>query len=218
MIDKINIIGEKVFYNPKPLIDYDMLIKKSLGPNTYRGFHKVDKAKPGSKDAFESVFLRNKTNIINTINQIVTENQLDEFEKNICDELFNELKKNIVKEQLTSFNKIRKPVDIVIEHLISMGKDFSVARNNLTKHLFLPLDSQMFQSEFVFNDSEIRLLQINRKYTFKDIKREDHYRIIQEFLKAKAKSIGIKCRIFFDLIWNERYNSKGLNLFETNPR
>ena len=53
IINKINFVGERVFYNPTPLIDYEMLIKNSLGSNTYRGFHKINKTEQGSKDVFE---------------------------------------------------------------------------------------------------------------------------------------------------------------------
>jgi len=219
IINKINFVGERVFYNPTPLIDYEMLIKNSLGSNAlFVGFHKINKTEQGSKDVFEYTFNKNKTSIIETINQIKTENELDEYENKICEELLEGLKINIISKQLNSFNKIRKPVDIVFEHLVSMGEDFHEARKNLTRHLFLPLDSQMFQSEFVFSNLEVLHMQIKRTYTFKDIQQKEHYRTIQKFLKEKSEKLGLRCRIFFDLIWNERYNTKGLNLFETNPR
>jgi hypothetical protein len=126
-----------------------------------------------------------------------------------------ELSKNIRKDQLLSFNKLRKPVDIVIEHMISMGSDFNSVRQSLTKHLFLPLDSQMFQSSIVFSDEEIQYLKIDRTFTFKDIRSNSHYYEIQSFLSDKAARLNID-RIFFDLLWNERYKSNGGNLFETN--
>jgi hypothetical protein len=45
IISSINKAGQQVFYNPTPLYDYQILVIKSLGPNTYRGFHKIDKSK-----------------------------------------------------------------------------------------------------------------------------------------------------------------------------
>lgn len=99
-----------------------------------------------------------------------------------------------------------------------MGNDFDNARQYLTKHLFLPLDSQMFKSNFVFSDKEISELKIKRTYTFKDIEDENQYYEIQEFLRQKAIKVGISNRIFFDLIWNDRYKSAGKNLFETNDK
>jgi len=216
-IASINKVGQQVFYNPKPLLDYDILVKKSLGPNTYRGFHKVDKSKSGSKEAFEKVLIDNSKFIIDTLLTAETEKELDTFEKEICKTLKKELKKNIDNRQLNSFNKLRKPIDIVVEHLISMGTDFASGRQKLTQHLFLPLDSQMFQSNFVFSDKEISELKIKRSFSFKDIVDEKHYYEIQSFLKEKAITVGVDNRIFFDLVWNDRYKSKGKNLFATNP-
>jgi hypothetical protein len=215
-IASINKVGTQVFYNPKPLLNYDTLIKKSLGPNTYRGFHKVDKNRPGSKHAFEKVLFDNSKFIIKNLRAAKTEKDLDNLEKEICKILKKELKKNIDTRQLNSFNKLRKPIDIVIEHLISMGNEFSSVRKTLTEHLYLPLDSQMFQSTFVFSDKEIAELKIKRSFTFKDIVDDKHYYEIQSFLKQKAVAIGVSNRIFFDLVWNERYKSKGKNLFATN--
>jgi len=215
-IEDINKTGRRVFYNPTTKLEYEFLAQKSLGPNTFRGFHKIDKIKPGSSHVFKSVLIENSQSIIKQLNNLKTEKELNDFSNELCKELLKGLKKNINNKQLASYNKIRKPVDIVIEHLVSMGEDFNQARERITKHLFLPLDSQMFQSEFVFSNSEIRKLNLSRRFTFKDIYEIEHYFTIQEYLKNKASKIGLEERIYFDLIWNNRYNSKGGNLFETN--
>ena len=186
-IVEMNKVGQRIFHNPQSLLSYETLVKRSLGPNTYRGFHKIDKSKSGAKDAFEKT-------------------------------LKEELKKNIRNEQLISFNKLRKPIDIFIEHLIAMETNFSSVRQNLTKHMFLPLDSQMFQSDFVFSDKERQELKIKKEFTFKDILEQSHYNEIQEFLKQKANLIGLENKIYFDLEWNDRWKSNGNNLFETNPK
>lgn len=213
-IELINKAGRVLFYSPTPFYDYQYLAKKSLAPNTYRGFHKLDKSNPGAKDIFEKIFLQNSKYIIDSINSIDSEYQLNLLEQDICTILKMHLKKNINNRQLTSYNKVRKPVDIFIEHLISMGANFSMVRKSVTKYLFLPLDSQMFRSRLVFSDREVVELNIDRRFTFKDISSESHYNEIQAFLKEKADRIGLKDRIFFDLIWNDRYKTKRINLFE----
>lgn len=215
-IELINKVGERIFYDPSPVYDYEYLVKKALAPNTYRGFHKVDKSKPGAKDVFENYFERNAFYIVSTLQSLKSEHALDVLEQEICKGLKRELKKNIDNRQLVSYNKLRKPVDIIVEHLISMGTDFLKARKTATKFLFLPLDSQMFQSKIVFSDQEVAELKINRRFTFKDISSEGHYNEIQSFLNEKASRIGLKNRIFFDLVWNDRYKTKGKNLFESN--
>lgn len=108
-------------------------------------------------------------------------------------------------------------MDIVFQHMTAMG-DFIKDRSKIVEFLFLPLDSQIFQSDFVFSDSEITKFRINRNFTFTSIKTKAQYKNIQDFLKEKADKIGINHRIYFDLIWNDRYKSDGKNLFETNPK
>jgi hypothetical protein len=217
IISAINKVGQQLFYNPKPLIEYDILVRKSLGPNTYRGFHKIDKSKPGAKDAFEKILIGQSKFIIESLLIAKTESDIDNLEKIICKTLKDELKNNIDNRQLNSFNKLRKPIDIIIEHIVSMGIGFSLPRQKITNDLFLPLDSQMFKSNIIFSDIESSELKIKRTFTFKDIVDETHYYEIQDFLKIKAKKVGIESRIFFDLLWNDRYKSKGKNLFATNP-
>lgn len=217
-IAEMNKVGQRIFYNPLPLLSYETLVKRSLGPNTYRGFHRIDKSKSGAKDAFEKILIANSNFIIDNLEVSKTEKELDDLENDICDLLMNELKKNIKNEQLISYNKIRKPVDIFIEHLVAMETDFSPVRQSLTKHLFLPLDSQMFQSDFVFSDNERLELKIKKRFTFKDILEKSHYYEIQDFLKQKANLIGLENKIYFDLEWNDRWKSNGNNLFETNPK
>jgi hypothetical protein len=217
-IAEMNKVGQRIFHNPQSLLSYETLVKRSLGPNTYRGFHKIDKSKSGAKDAFEKILIANSNFIIDTLKVSKTEKELDTLENDICKALKEELKKNIRNEQLISFNKLRKPIDIFIEHLIAMETNFSSVRQNLTKHMFLPLDSQMFQSDFVFSDKERQELKIKKEFTFKDILEQSHYNEIQEFLKQKANLIGLENKIYFDLEWNDRWKSNGNNLFETNPK
>jgi hypothetical protein len=83
--------------------------------------------------------------------------------------------------------------------------------------VILPLDSQIFQSEFIFTAQEAKALGIKRSFTYKDIKTAQHYADIQIFLKDKAAYIGLNHRIYFDLVWNKRFESNGTNLFLTNP-
>jgi hypothetical protein len=217
IISVINKVGRQIFYHPTPLEDYNVLAKKSLSPNTYRGFHKIDKTKPGPKEAFERILIDNSKFIRESLTVAKTESDIDSLERSICQMLKKELKKNIDNRQLNSYNKLRKPIDIVIEHFVSMGKDFSSSRQNVTNCLFLPLDSQMFQSNIIFSEDECSKLKIKRTFTFKDIVDETHYYEIQDFLKMKATMLGIENRIYFDLVWNDRYKSKGKNLFATNP-
>lgn len=218
ILQKINNVGDRIFLNPTPLLSYEYLAKNSLASNTYRGFHRIDKCQPGASQIFEGFLLSNKQDIIKELNNISSEKELDQFADSLCDSLSHQLKVNIKDHQLTSYNKLRKPIDIIIEHMVSMGKDFANHRNALIPFLYLPLDSQMFKCNFVFSDSEIKELEIRRTFSFKNIKSKEHYQKIQNFLKQKISNEGVNSRIYLDLIWNKRYESSGTNLFLTNPK
>jgi hypothetical protein len=66
-IAEMNRVGQRIFYNPQSLLSYETLVKRSLGPNTYRGFHRIDKSKSGAKDAFETILIDNSNLIINSL-------------------------------------------------------------------------------------------------------------------------------------------------------
>ncbi len=219
IIKQINEVGKRVFYNPDPLVkNYDEIIENSLGSNTYRAFHRIDKTNLGASVTFKTVLEKNKELIIDSLNGAKCEKDLGDLENKICELLKSALEGKIKKGQLESFNKLKKPVNLIIQHLVSMyaGVNPSV-RKELTQHLFLPLDSQIFQSHIVFSDDDLKTLNIRRSFSFGRITDKNHYYVIQKFLKEKAKNAGIENRIYYDLIWGERYKSTGTNLIMTNP-
>lgn len=213
----MNEVGDTVFLTPTPLLSYEELVLKSLGSNTYRGFHRKNNNCLGASHTFRDVLAKKKNYLIHALNNLTSEIELNKLANELCSELIVELSKNIKPLQLISFNKVRKPVDIVFEHFIAMGEDFAPARKTATPWLFLPLDSQIFQSEFIFTTEEAKALGIKRRFTYKDIETAQHYTEIQNFLKDKATKISLNHRIYFDLIWNKRFESNGTNLFLTNP-
>ncbi len=216
-IKRMNEVGDTVFLTPTPLLSYEALVLKSLGSNTYRGFHRKNNNCLGASHTFRDVLTKKKDYLIHALNNLTSEIELNELANELCSELIIELGKNIKPSQLQSFNKVRKPVDIVFEHFVAMGEDFAPARKTATPWLFLPLDSQIFQSEFIFTTEEAKALGIKRRFTYKDIETAQHYADIQNFLKNKAANIGLNHRIYFDLVWNKRFESNGTNLFLTNP-
>lgn len=216
-IKRMNEVGDTVFLTPTPLLSYEALVLKSLGSNTYRGFHRKDNNCLGASHTFRYVLNDKKDYLIHALNNLTSEIELNELANELCSELKIELGKNIKPLQLQSFNKVRKPVDIVLEHFVAMGEDFAPARKTATPWLFLPLDSQIFQSEFIFTAQEAQVLGIKRRFTYKDIKTAQDYADIQNFLKDKVAKIGLNHRIYFDLVWNKRFESNGTNLFLTNP-
>jgi len=224
--------GESIFIKPQKLYSYDSIINGcmvidsngkaikmyAVAQNTWRGFHKLDKEGIGSKEIFVPYFNNNRENIISGLKDINTVEELEVFENTISDELRAMLSKCIKNNMLDSYNKVRKPVDLYIEHIVSMAKEFTTAqREKLVPLLFLPLDSQIFASEYIFSVKELYSFGLKRGSTFKDVSSSKIYKAIQNSLIEKSLKINDSFqRIYFDFFWNERYKKTGASLFETN--
>lgn len=228
--------AEVVFLNPNQLYPYDSIVNGcivadplggisktmyAVANNTWRGFHRTANSTYGSKKIFTAYFTKNKLKILSALNTISSMDELDSLEENICNDIRNELFGNIKEDQLKSYNKIRKPVDLYIEHIVSMCSELTSNRTNIVKFLFLPLDSQIFSSSYIFSRSQLYSNGIKDNATFKDVQSQITYNSLQNILLKKSvdisNCIGKEfCRIYFDLLWNGRYRKPGRNLFETN--
>jgi hypothetical protein len=128
---------------------------------------------------------------------------------------------NCLPAQLKSYNKVRKPVDLYVEHLVAMAVDLDDVRAKLVPLLFLPLDSQILRHCAHFSDQELADHCLSRASTYKDITTERSYAALQTMLVQKAMAVAESRDrpfhvIYFDLVWNDRYLNRGRNLFETN--
>ncbi len=189
--------------------------------NTFRGFHKIDKQGQGSGDVFKNYLVSNRDTLIAGLKAVQSADDLHLLENKLCAEIKPRLT-NIKPLMLTSFNKIRKPLDLYIEHLVTMAEELAADRQRLVSCLFLPLDSQMFQQVDLFSEQELRSVGISRRSTYTDVKTEMAYQVLQKKLKVKAEQISTELGkpfhpIYFDLLWNGRVDRWGSNLFETNP-
>jgi len=192
-----------------------------VGTNTFRGFYKVDKDKSGAGEAFKGYFISNKDNILYKLMKVESTQDLSNLENDIRNDIKGRLK-NIRQEMLTPYNKIRKPLDLYFEHLVSMAKEIDTKRIHLINYLSLPLDSQMFMQPDVFSDRDLQIYRVSRDSTYKDVFTEEAYDGLQKIVRKKAGLLTKEiCKtfypIYFDLLWNNRYKNWGLNLFETNP-
>lgn len=193
----------------------------AVGTNTFRGFYKVDQDRPGAAKIFKDYFNTNKDEIISALKKVSSFEELSILEDKICREIKEQLT-NIKSEMLISYNKIRKPVDLYFEHLISMSKETEDIREKYIEYLYLPLDSQMFQQPLIFSEDELKSNRLSRNSTYKDVIKKESYKNLQNIIRTKSLSIGNRIGIkfypvYFDLLWNKRYKRWGTNLFETNP-
>ena len=189
--------------------------------NTFRGFHKINKDGIGAGDIFRSYFVQHNEELIGALNSAQSTDDLHDLLNRVSGEILAGLV-NIKSSMLTSYNKIRKPVDLYIEHLVAMAHELDASRERLIPFISLPLDSQMFKHPDVFEDAELRRVGVSRNSTYMEVRSEAAYHYLQGVLRERAEvpsqTAGRPFHpIYFDLLWNNRYARQGMNLFELNP-
>lgn len=227
--------AEQVFLRPSPKYSWDEIVSGAhvrsqsgetrrmfaVAQNTFRGFYRVNKACPGAKEGFINYFLETRAALVDALSAVRTSDDLHRLSNRICDEVRAKLS-NCSPTQLRAYNKVRKPVDLYIEHLVAMAAELDQVRERLVPLLFLPLDSQILAHPGLFTEPELDAHGLSRVSTYKDITAEGKYTALQGILSQKAAVVAEVRRrtfnvIYFDLIWNDRYQNWGSNLFETNP-
>ena len=131
LFEQIQQKAEIIFNAPFPTYKYDGIIfgcnvkspigngytqMSAVGTNTWRGFHRTPNSLSGSKDVFTGYFKERVAFIIDTLKSIRIVEELDHFENEIYLGIRKRLQGNIRSDMLTSYNKIRKPIDLYIEH------------------------------------------------------------------------------------------------------
>lgn len=59
-IKRMNEVGDTLFLTPTPLLSYEELVLKSLGSNTYRGFHRKNNNCLGASHSFRDILTKKK--------------------------------------------------------------------------------------------------------------------------------------------------------------
>lgn len=229
-------LAEQVFLRPKPTYPWADIVggmevngtqMSAVGTNTWRAFHRVNKPGPGAKQVFIHYFNRTPgaTELVQRLAQIDAAEALDRLANRICDELRDRLLSgNIKPHQLGPghYNKLRKPVDIYLESLVSMAAELAPHRARLTPLLRVPLDTWIFGHPLLFTDEMLRDAGLNRRSGFGDLKREADYVRLQSALQLLATRCAAHHQrpfhpIYLDLLWGDRYTRSGGNLFQLNP-
>ena len=224
----------KIFENVKKQYSYEDIINGvkdgfeknmyAVDPSTFRGFHREGYAKSeGIKvvEIYRRLFLREKDNILSKLKTITSVDELNDYEDCLGYKLITDLSKpiRVLKEdKYGSYNRFRKVVDLTIEHLVSMANELEKERRSLLDKLFLPLDSQIFGSKYVFPDKIIADFKLSRNTSYGAITSKEQYTMLQEYLRGKACRISEEIApfklIYFDLFWGERIHAENTdNLF-----
>lgn len=225
--------AEQVFFSPTHLYNYEDIVRgtitqkgdgsfkteKAVSRNTVRVFHRLDKNRPSIGHDIDGYFITNKNYIINGLLDVTNEQDLHSLENNICNNIRKLPNLNIDKLKLNEYNMIRKPVDLFIEHFVLLANELNNKRNALIPFLFVPLDKWILseRSEYCF-ETDLRTYGIRKGAGFTSIKNEDIYVKLQDLLNRNAtrnaKLTGNFYRIYFDLLWRDRYKNKGGNIWE----
>ena len=189
--------------------------------NTFRGFHKIDKGGVGAGEVFRNYFVQHRDELVSALKGIQSVNDLHALLNRVSEDIRKSLV-NIKPSMLASYNKIRKPVDLYIEHLVTMAEELDECRERLVPLISLPLDSQIFQQPEVFRDAELRKVGVSRRSTYMEVSSESAYRYLQGVLRDRGEALSqavdrLFHPIYFDLLWNKRHARSGTNLFELNP-
>lgn len=227
--------AEKIFFCPITTYPWNEIVsgtiinthnhgkinKAAVNQNTFRGFHRINKECSGAKNVFVEYFISQRNIFVKELKTVGNIENLNDLSDLACREIRNKLT-NIIPKQLQSYNKVRKPVDLYIEHLVAMAVELEEVRMRLVPLLFLPLDNQILAFQGLFTDQELKQNNLTRTSTFKDITSKNIYIDLQNSLSLKGMTIqNIRHnsfhRIYFDLLWNNRFNYPGGNLFEISP-
>jgi hypothetical protein len=229
-------LAAQVYLHPAPTHPWDEIVTglvvhgkrmAAVDRNTWRAFHRVDIPGPGSKDVFVPYFSVNPgpAAIIQQLSLVSTTETLDQLANSICGELRHRLLNgNIKPHQLHphKYNKLRKPVDIYLEALVSMATELTPHRARLTPLLRVPLDKWIFGEPTLFTEQVLRAVGLNRDSGFGELEHEADY--VQ--LQAELRNLATECAahhqcpfhpIYFDLLWANRHTRNGGNLFQLNP-
>ena len=193
---------------------------RAVSGNTVRGLHKLDKD-ASNVDAIASHFVAQQHAMLHSLANLETRMQYDAF----CDELRAGLAaalSHVKPEMLVSYNRIRKLVDLVMEHLVAMAEEIKPAlRARLVPWLYLPLDSQMLGNEVLFDTAIVQRIAGQARPGYGQIRQRSDYVTLQTALDARCQILSDQIGqpmhpIYFDLLWRDRLHATGGILFEVN--
>jgi hypothetical protein len=189
--------------------------------NTFRGFHRVSKELPGAGEPFRRYFAEQRLPLVDELLTVSDRDSLHGLSNRISNEVRAGLS-NIKPDQLASYNKVRKPIDLYLEHLAAMSFELENHRQVLVPLLFLPLDCQILESPELFTERELAQHGLRRSSTYSEVTTEAAYLSLQQVVSRRAGEVSRTLSqpfwpIYFDLLWNNRHSNWGSNLFEANP-
>ena len=214
IFSQIEIAGNRIMYNPTKLIYFDKFYHRIVSGNTLRAFHRIDKTESGPTEIIRNFIFNSKEKIINELKKVKSTSDIDKLSADLFKDLKSKLSKNVRNEILGNYNSIRKLVDLIIEHVTLIAKELDGFRHEVIKHLRVPLDSFILNSDCLFTYTEREEFKLGKiGGGFLSIETKEQYHRVQNHLLRVSASCGISYPIYFDILWRDRINYQS-NLFE----
>ncbi len=199
--------------------------QRAVAANTWRRLHRKDRNDPkclGPSKIFIPYFLDNKIKLLDKITTVKGQEDYHSALNDIRLDLLPELRHHIKQGVLLSYNSVRKPIDLYMEHLVAMAKDLSSYRDKLVPLLYLPLDKDIMGRPECFSEEELWRNGIRRGDGYTYVRTEASYLDLQSSLAHRCARLSkmagnIVYPIYLDLLWNQRLTKPGSSLFEINP-
>lgn len=264
-ITKILKRAESIFITPQTLYDYEKIIKgvhvhnnrnpdilcRAVETNSFLYYQRNKLFPERILAVYQNWFIDNKVYLLENLTKARSKQSFEQVCENAFQNILSCLRithadiEETVKllpvppkrnpPSLNSYNRVRKIIDLYIEHIVAMTNDLtSNDRRNIVPLLSLPLDSQIFSDPDIFSDAELIQCKLSRKWNnersnfsapgYGALKLKSDYFFLQNNLIKKCDTLEVPSPffpIYFDLKWSRkdnipRYCSQGNNLFETN--
>jgi len=226
----------EVFVKPKVTFSYEEILlgtnvnkpsgvveqMRAIDNDVWKAFHHID----NPSGIFKNYLSQNKKTILDKLSKIKSESELDNLENLLLKEIKSQLEKykmaSYNPKTLDSYNRMRQPIDLFIENIVSMSKELEGQRGAIVKYMFLPLGKQIFSNGFLFSEGDRNIYKLKSESAFGDLILQSDYKKIQDKMNLLAQRVSqetgkIFYRVFLDLLWKDKYKNQGNNLFELIP-
>jgi hypothetical protein len=201
-------------YNPKELIYFDEFYNRIVAKNTLRAFHRIHKNNQGPTEIVREFIINSKFQIIEGLKKTKSTKDIDLLSDELYKKLKSSLEINVQDRVLKNYNAVRKLIDLILEHVALIAKELDGFRQEVIKHLRVPLDSFILNSDCLFTYAEREEFKLGKIGSgFLRIETKEQYYRVQNHLLQVTASCGISYPIYFDVLWRDRINYQS-NLFE----
>ena len=211
---QIELAGNRIMYNPTELIYFDEFYNRIVAKNTLRAFQRIDKNNQGPTEIVREFIINSKFQIIEGLKKTKSTKDIDLLSDELFKKLKSSLEVNVQVRVLKNYNAVRKLIDLILEHVTLIAKELDGFRHEVIKHLRVPLDSFILNSDCLFTYAKREEFKLGKIGSgFLSIETKEQYHRVQNHILQVAESCSISHPIYFDVLWRDRINYQS-NLFE----